>query len=60
MASLFNKVARFAKSPQGRRMISEAKRMAKDPQKRQQAKDALGKLRGKGGSDGGTPPSRPH
>ncbi|MFF5992252.1 hypothetical protein [Prauserella flavalba] len=60
MASLFNKVARFAKSPQGRRMIAEAQRMAKDPHKRKQAMNALNKLRGKGPKGGGTPPYRPH
>ncbi|TWE29682.1 hypothetical protein [Prauserella muralis] len=53
MASLFSKVARFAKSPQGKRMISQAKRMANDPRTRQQAKDTIAKLRGKGK---GTPP----
>lgn len=47
MASLFTKIARFAASPQGRRMIVKAKRMASDPRTRQQAKDALAKLRGK-------------
>ncbi|MGC7102435.1 hypothetical protein ACPZ19_47855 [Amycolatopsis lurida] len=48
MASLFQKIARFAKSPQGRQTINQVKRYANDPRKRQQAKDALGKLRGKG------------
>jgi hypothetical protein len=62
MASLFSKVARFARSPQGRRAIAQAKEFANDPRKRQQAKDALSKLRGKGtggggGTGGGTPPS---
>lgn len=61
MASLFQKVAKFAKSPAGRRAISEAKRMARDPHKRQQAKDAFDKFRkgsgGSGGSQGGQPPS---
>ncbi|WP_116046571.1 hypothetical protein [Amycolatopsis palatopharyngis] len=59
MASLFSKVARLASSPQGRRAIAQAKEFASDPRRRQQAKDALNKLRdrGKGGSSGGgTPP----
>ncbi|GAA1223178.1 hypothetical protein GCM10009676_00560 [Prauserella halophila] len=59
MASLFHKVARFAKSPAGKRAISEAKRMANDPHKRQQAKEAFDKIRkGSGGSRGdGRPPA---
>lgn len=56
MASLFQKVARFARTPQGRRAIEQAKRLARDPRTGQQAKDALAKLRGKGGKGGGTPP----
>ncbi|PWV75474.1 hypothetical protein SAMN05421630_107351 [Prauserella marina] len=57
MASLFSKVARLAKSPQGKRMITEAKRLAKDPNTRKQAKDAVDKFRGKGK---GTPPRSGH
>ena len=67
MASLLNKIARFASSPQGRRAIQQAKRIASDPKTRQQAKDAFDKVKnridGKGSSggttgtgDGGTPP----
>lgn len=48
MASLFNKIARFARSPQGRRAIAQARQLASDPKRKQQAKDALGKLRGRG------------
>ncbi|WP_199433527.1 hypothetical protein [Qaidamihabitans albus] len=55
MASLFSKVARFANSPQGRRAIQQAKRMANDPRKRQQAKDLVERFRGRG-KGGGTPP----
>ncbi|MGA6167210.1 hypothetical protein [Amycolatopsis magusensis] len=47
-SSLFQKIARFARSPQGRRTIDQVKRYANDPRKRQQAKSALGKLRGRG------------
>ncbi|MEU3272951.1 hypothetical protein ABZ639_19085 [Saccharomonospora sp. NPDC006951] len=57
MASLFSKVARLAKSPQGKRMITEAKRLAKDPNTRKQAKDAVDKFRGRGK---GTPPQAGH
>ena len=32
--SLFNKVTKFAKSPQGRKMTEDAKRVAKDPETR--------------------------
>ncbi|MGH3451192.1 MAG: hypothetical protein ACRDQW_10795 [Haloechinothrix sp.] len=45
MASLFRKLAHFASSPQGRRMIDQAKTFARDPKRQAQAKDALGKLR---------------
>jgi hypothetical protein len=48
MASLFNKLSQLARSPQGRRAIEQAKRIAKDPRTRQQAKDAFERLRGRG------------
>jgi hypothetical protein len=35
MASLIDRVARFARSPQGRRMADKAKRFASDPKNRQ-------------------------
>lgn len=60
MASLFNRITRFARSPQGRRAIDQAKRMARDPHTRQQAKDAVNRLRGRGrghGGRGGPPPT---
>lgn len=62
MASLFHKVAAFARSPQGRKAIQEAKRFANDPRRRQQAKDTVDKLRtkykggGSSGSGGSQPP----
>lgn len=34
MASLFNRISRFARSPQGKRMIGQARRAASDPQNR--------------------------
>lgn len=46
-ASLFTKLARLASSPQGRRAIHQAKEFANDPRRRQQAKDAVEKLRTK-------------
>ncbi len=35
MAGLMSKVARFARSPQGRQMADKAKRFASDPKNRQ-------------------------
>jgi hypothetical protein len=35
MAGLMSKVAKFAQSPQGRKMADQAKRMASDPKNRQ-------------------------
>lgn len=45
MASLFSKIAAYVRSPQGRRMTDQAKRMAKDPRKRAQAQEVLRKFR---------------
>lgn len=44
MASLFSRITHLASSPQGRRMINQAKDFANDPKRRQQAKDALAKV----------------
>lgn len=54
MASLLSKVARFATSPAGRRAFHEAKRLAKDPHTRKQAKEALDRVRNKGQGRGDT------
>jgi hypothetical protein len=35
MASMMSKIARFARSPQGRKMADQAKRFASDPKNRQ-------------------------
>ena len=45
MASLFNKVAQFARSPKGRELTDRAKEMAKDPDTRRK----LEALRAKAG-----------
>ncbi|WP_020495387.1 hypothetical protein [Sciscionella marina] len=45
--SFVNKIARLAASPQGRRLLNQAKEMANDPKRRQQAKDAVEKVRGR-------------
>jgi hypothetical protein len=39
-----SKISRFARSPQGRRAMGEAKRLAKDPKTRKQIEDAGRKL----------------
>jgi len=43
--SLFNKLAKLANTPHGRRAIRQAKEFANDPRRRQQAKDAVEKVR---------------
>ena len=40
MAGLFDKVGRFARSPQGKRMVEKAQRLAKDPSTRRKIADA--------------------
>lgn len=47
MASLIQKLTGFAKTPQGRRAIEQAKRFASDPKRQQQARDAAKKVRDK-------------
>ncbi|MFB8245755.1 hypothetical protein ACFC5X_11995 [Streptomyces sp. NPDC055952] len=48
MAGMLNRIKDFARSPQGRRAMEEARRAAADPRKRAQAQRLLGKLRGRG------------
>ena len=43
MASLFKKVAEFARSPQGRELAEKAKRKAKDPETRRKIEELRGK-----------------
>lgn len=45
MASLFDKLKGFLRSPQGRRLTDQAKQMARDPHKRAQAQQMLRKFR---------------
>ncbi|KAF4409919.1 MULTISPECIES: hypothetical protein [Streptomyces] len=47
MPGLIARIKAFSRSPQGRRAISEARRAASDPRKRAQAKQFLGRLRGR-------------
>ncbi|MCU1674760.1 MAG: hypothetical protein JWN77_2873 [Frankiales bacterium] len=49
MAGLFGKVAKFASSPQGRRLIEKGKDAANDPKNRAKIEQAASKLRKKGG-----------
>jgi hypothetical protein len=43
MAGLFDRVGRFARSPQGKRLRQQAERLARDPKTRRK----IGELRGK-------------
>ncbi|MER7406133.1 hypothetical protein ABT373_27565 [Streptomyces sp. NPDC000070] len=47
MAGILNRIKQFARSPQGRRTVEQARRAAADPRKRAQAQRLLGKLRGR-------------
>jgi hypothetical protein len=44
MPSLMNRIARFASSPQGRRLAGQAKRYASDPKNRAKLDDARRRL----------------
>ena len=46
--SLVTSIARFARSPQGRRLTQQAIRMAQDPKTRRQIADARAKLAQRG------------
>ncbi|MEV5357949.1 hypothetical protein AB0N88_14030 [Streptomyces sp. NPDC093516] len=47
MAGMLNRLKEFARSPQGRRAVEQARRAAADPRKRAEAQRLLGKLRGR-------------
>jgi hypothetical protein len=49
MASLISSLSKFARSPAGRRALSKAQTLAKDPKTRQQVMDARAKLAARGG-----------
>ncbi len=65
MASLFGKIAGFARSPQGRRVIDQASRkaqeLAKDPATRAKIDKGTARVRAEVDKrrGGGTPPSTP-
>ncbi|MFF0744393.1 hypothetical protein ACFYVL_28735 [Streptomyces sp. NPDC004111] len=46
MPGIFDKLKRYARSPQGRRTIARGRREAADPRRRAQAKQLFGRLRG--------------
>lgn len=45
MSSLVRRIKEFARSPQGRRTIDQARRAAADPRRRAQARRLLDRLR---------------
>ncbi|WP_202918202.1 hypothetical protein [Streptomyces cavernae] len=45
MAGIVERIKQFARSPQGRRAVAEARRAAADPRRRAQAQRFLRKLR---------------
>jgi hypothetical protein len=61
--SLFSKVSRFAKSPQGKKAMDKAKDFANKPETKEKIEDVREKLSGKkdqpsaGGSEPTTPPA---
>jgi hypothetical protein len=44
MASLLSKVIKFARSPQGQKLIKQAEHIAEDPKRRKQAEEILEKV----------------
>jgi hypothetical protein len=45
MASIFDRVRSFARGPEGRRLMENAQRMARDPRTRQRINEMRGRLR---------------
>ncbi|NYH78108.1 hypothetical protein FHR84_001430 [Actinopolyspora biskrensis] len=46
--SIFKKVADFAKGPQGRRAVEQAKRYAQDPKNKEKIDRVVNKVKGRG------------
>lgn len=60
MAGLIGKIASYASSPQGRRMIGKARTKIDTPQNRAKAKEVVDTVRSKvGGTGPGEPPQSP-
>ena len=55
MPGLMSKLSRFARSPQGKRAMSEAQRLAKDPKTRKQIDDVRRRFAERGRKPGGGP-----
>lgn len=47
MPGMIERIKRFARSPQGRRVTEQVRRASADPRKRAQARQLLGRLRGR-------------
>jgi hypothetical protein len=45
MSSLFDRIGKIARSPQSRRMVEQAKRVAQDPKNKAKAQQLVNKLR---------------
>jgi hypothetical protein len=56
MPGLMNRIGKFARSPQGKRVMDEAKRLAQDPQRRKQIDGLRRRLTSRGGRGAGPPP----
>jgi hypothetical protein len=51
-----DRIGKFARGPQGKRVMTEAKRLAQDPQRRKQIDDLRRRLTSRGGRGAGPPP----
>lgn len=47
MPGMLERIKQFARSPQGRRAVEQARQAAADPRRRAQAKNLLSKFRGR-------------
>ncbi|EDY54598.1 conserved hypothetical protein [Streptomyces sviceus ATCC 29083] len=47
MPGMLEKIKQFSRSPQGRRAAEQVRRASADPRRREQARQLLGKLRGR-------------
>jgi hypothetical protein len=52
MASPLSKIGEFLKSPQGRKLVEQAKRYTQDPRNRAKAQQMIDNLRGGKGNSG--------
>jgi hypothetical protein len=56
MPGLMDRIGRFARSPQGKRVMTEAKCLAQDPERREQIDEVRRRLASRGGRDAGPRP----